>query len=222
MVTQPVNCAAANKAKRMMLNLFIFDIYILSRKNSVVARTKDFDCNFFINTFFLITICDLRFTTCDLRGCIVTSRVPGGAGRGFRLLTAFAAEWWSPPKGTGGDWRRGKRLRQRHAPTRRPSPPSSPRLRRTIPRNATALSGISSRVANRTSLITPCPDRDKSLVGTAREVRPRCPFRGKTMSRRDNRKCVVPAGRRGSWCAASFYRASVPGGTWGICKVRGL
>ena len=34
------------------------------------------------------------------------------------------------------------------------------------------------------------------------------------MSRRDNRKCVVPAGRYGSWYAASFYRASVPGGTW--------
>ena len=36
---------------------------------------------------------------------------------------------------------------------------------------------------------------------------------------RDNRKCVVPAGRFGAWCAASFYRASVPGGTRGICGV---
>ena len=38
---------------------------------------------------------------------------------------------------------------------------------------------------------------------------------------KDNIKCVVPAGRFDAWCAASFYRASVPGGTWGICKVRG-
>ena len=82
-------------------------------------------------------ICDLRFTICDLRGCIVTSRVPGGAGRGFRLLTAFAtaevlpwmqgippltafaAEWWGPPEGTGGDGRRGKKT----PATARPSPP---------------------------------------------------------------------------------------------------
>ena len=47
----------------------------------------------------------------------------------------------------GGDGRRGKRFRQRHAPPRRPSPLSSPHLRRTIPRNAAALSGISSRCA---------------------------------------------------------------------------
>ena len=52
-----------------------------------------------------------------------------GIGKGFRLLTSFAAEWWGPPEGTGGDGRRGKRLRQRHAPTRRPSPFFSPRLR---------------------------------------------------------------------------------------------
>ena len=29
-----------------------------------------------------------------------------GAGRRFRLLTAFAAEWWGSPEGTGGDGRR--------------------------------------------------------------------------------------------------------------------
>ena len=31
---------------------------------------------------------------------------PVRIGKGFRLLTAFAAEWWGPPEGTGGDGRR--------------------------------------------------------------------------------------------------------------------
>ena len=66
---------------------------------------------------------------------------PAGGNRGFRLLTAFAAEWWSPPEGTGGDGRR-----------REASPQSYPRFAAahtpvysatcTIPRNALALRGI--------------------------------------------------------------------------------
>ena len=61
-------------------------------------------------------------------------------GWGFRLLTAFAAEWWGPPEETGGDGRR-----------REASPQSHPRFAAahtpvyagacTIPRNAPALSG---------------------------------------------------------------------------------
>ena len=62
---------------------------------------------------------------------------PEGAGgsacslrsRGFRLLTAFAAEWWGSPEGTGGDGRRVGTRRYRSLFPRRPSPPSSPRLR---------------------------------------------------------------------------------------------
>ena len=72
---------------------------------------------------------------------------PAGAGRGFRSLTAFAAEWWGPPEGTGGRWA----AMEKAPATARPNPPpislSSPRLRRTIPRNATALSGISGQCA---------------------------------------------------------------------------
>ena len=52
-----------------------------------------------------------------------------GGGRGFRLLTAFAAEWWGSPEGTGGDGRRVGTRRYRSLFPRRPSPPSSPRLR---------------------------------------------------------------------------------------------
>ena len=62
-------------------------------------------------------------------------------GRGFRLLTAFAAEWWGPPEETGGDGRR-----------REASPQSYPRFAAaytlvivvacTIPRHAPALRGI--------------------------------------------------------------------------------
>ena len=97
----------------------------------------------------LFLICGVRCTIYDLRftrykGISTTAEVLPWM-QGIPLLTAFAAEWRGPPEGTGGDGRRGKRLRQRYAPPRRPSPPSSPRLRRTIPRNAPALSGISSR-----------------------------------------------------------------------------
>ena len=61
-------------------------------------------------------------------------------GWGFRLLTAFAAEWWGPPEETGGDGRR-----------REASPQSHPRFAAahtpvyagacTIPQNARAFCG---------------------------------------------------------------------------------
>ena len=69
--------------------------------------------------------------------------------RGFRCSLRSQRNGGGAPEGTGGDGRRGKRLRQRHAPARRPSPFLLPacgapfRLWRTIPRNAAALSGIS-------------------------------------------------------------------------------
>ena len=45
---------------------------------------------------------------------------PAGAGRGFRSLTAFAAEWWGPPEGTGG----GRWAAMEKAPaTALPNPP---------------------------------------------------------------------------------------------------
>lgn len=36
-----------------------------------------------------------------------------------------------------------------------------------------------------------------------------------------NEHCIVPSGRHSSWYAASFYRASVPAGTWMRFDVRG-
>ena len=90
--------------------------------------------------FFLIY--DLRFAICGVRGDI---RGGGVLPRmqGIPPLTAFAAEWRGPPEGTGGRWA----AREKAPATARPSPPPislfSPRLRRTIPRNASSLSGIS-------------------------------------------------------------------------------
>ena len=44
--------------------------------------------------------------------------------QGIPQLTAFAAEWWGPPEGTGGgDGRRGGACRCRSLFPRRPSPP---------------------------------------------------------------------------------------------------
>ena len=58
------------------------------------------------------------------------------------MLTAFAAEWWGSPEGIGEMGGEGKESGNGTPHPAAHLPLFSPRLRRTIPRNAPALSGI--------------------------------------------------------------------------------
>ena len=72
---------------------------------------------------------------------------PVRIGKGFRLLTAFAAEWWGSPEGIGEMGGEGKESGNGTPHPAAHLPLFSPRLRRTIPRNAPALSGIPRPIA---------------------------------------------------------------------------
>ena len=101
-------------------------------KNEYVSRA--------VTLWRLFLICDLRFA--GYEGIFAASEVLPRM-QGVPLLTAFAAEWWGAAGGNRGRWA----AREKTPATARPSPPpispSSPRLWRTIPRNAPAVSGIS-------------------------------------------------------------------------------